>query len=179
VKNALILLAHGFEETEAFVPFDVLNRSGEVKAVLCGLEGTRVISSRGARVECGLGFEDVNLADYDAIVLPGGLKAAKRLSSSWPFLEALIGNFSRLSVLSFSAVTAFVLAPSMLLEGRCATAIGSVATLSPFSFENDEVTIDGNLITARSALSAFDASFALLEMLSGPECATSVKAVLN
>ncbi len=79
-KEALVILAEGFEEIEAVTPIDVLRRAG-VNVVIAGLASKNVRGSR--RVVC---ITDMLLSEYqinpDVLILPGGVKGAENLHHS-------------------------------------------------------------------------------------------------
>ena len=70
-KEALLILAEGFEEIEAVTPVDVLRRAG-VNVVLAALEKKSVKGSRRVVYEA-----DILLSEYqgspDVLILPGGV----------------------------------------------------------------------------------------------------------
>ena len=67
-----VLLGTGFEEIEALTPVDLLRRAGvEVRTV--GLNGKTVYGGHGIGVEADLTIGELDAADAEMIVLPGGL----------------------------------------------------------------------------------------------------------
>ena len=77
MATALVLLAEGFEELEAVTIIDVLRR-GEVKVTTASLVGKHVKGSHDIVLEADTLLDLVSVADFDALVLPGG-PAAKTL----------------------------------------------------------------------------------------------------
>ena len=85
-KTAVVILAEGFEEIEAIGPVDVLRRAG-VRAILAGVDGLTVKSSRGVPVLAEILLKDVKGLP-DAAIVPGGLPGATHLAKS-----AVVGEF--------------------------------------------------------------------------------------
>ena len=73
-----VLLAEGFEEVEALTPVDLLRRAG-VETRLVGVTGETVCGARGIRVVTDLSMDDIDLAQADMIVLPGGMPGTTNL----------------------------------------------------------------------------------------------------
>ena len=71
-KKAYVFFATGFEETEAIGTTDVLRR-GNVETVMVSMTGDRTVTGgHGIPVVTDALFEDIDLTDADALVLPGG-----------------------------------------------------------------------------------------------------------
>ena len=81
MKSICIFLATGFEEVEALFPLDILRRGGlSVKTVSVMGEPT-VTGAHGVPVVADCLIEDLNEADIEMIVLPGGLPGATNLDA--------------------------------------------------------------------------------------------------
>ena len=70
-QRALVLLAHKFEEIEATCPIDLLRRA-EVEVVTASCESTLEVTGRSSITLLADQFGDINAADFDLLVLPGG-----------------------------------------------------------------------------------------------------------
>lgn len=157
MKSALVILADGFEEMEAFAPIDILRRTKEVEVTLCGLTSLTLVTSHGVKISADTTFDKIDLANYDALIIPGGLKGTKNIIASFPFLQSLIENSQNLVIGAICAAPALVLGQSGLLEGQKATCHPSVASWCPFiEFSQDNVVVSNNIITAKSAYYSLD-----------------------
>ena len=86
MKSICIFLATGFEEVEALFPLDILRRGGlSVKTVSVMGEPT-VTGAHGVPVVADCLIEDLNEADIEMIVLPGGLPGATNLDA-WMHMQ--------------------------------------------------------------------------------------------
>lgn len=82
--KAYIMLADGFEEAEAMIPFDILFRA-RVEVVLVSITGKKnVTSSHGVEMVANTLLEDADLSDGDLMFLPGGMPGSQTLSESEP-----------------------------------------------------------------------------------------------
>ena len=66
-----VLLAPGFEESEAIVPTDLL-RQGGLETALVSLSGPTVTGGHNITVQADLELSQVDLDQAEMIVLPGG-----------------------------------------------------------------------------------------------------------
>ena len=62
-----ILLAEGFEESEAIVPADLLRRAG-IEVALTSLAGTEVTSSHGITVKADRTLSEIRTEDLEMLV---------------------------------------------------------------------------------------------------------------
>ncbi|MEA4955549.1 MAG: DJ-1 family glyoxalase III [Pseudoflavonifractor sp.] len=171
-----ILLAEGFEESEAIVPADLLRRSG-VEVALTSLTGTQVTGSHGITVRADRTLADIRIEELDMLVLPGGLGGVDSIRMDL-FATALIQKVYDKKIYLASICAAPTILGSMgLLDGRTAVcypgmedelgaAVAQVGT---------PVVTDGFLITGEAAGSAFAFGLKLVEILKGSATAEQVR----
>ncbi len=165
-KEALIILAEGFEEIEAVTPADVLRRAN-VHVVLAGLTSKTVKGSRRILIET-----DVLLSEYqgnpDVLILPGGVLGADNLHQSKLVTEWIqkIKNQSKW-IAAICAAPAVVLAPTGILNGHRATCYPGYEKEWPFEIRHHAgaVVVDGQVITSQGPGTALDFSLAIVEQL--------------
>jgi protein DJ-1 len=76
-KSALVFLAQGAEEMETVITVDTLRRAGIV-VTLAGVDGPdAVLCSRDVRVVPDVALSAVESNNFDAVIVPGGLKGAE------------------------------------------------------------------------------------------------------
>ncbi len=167
-KHVLIVLAEGFEETEAIVPIDILRRC-EVEVTVAGLKSEIVSGSHNVAV-----MTDIMLEEYsgmpDALVLPGGMPGAENLASSVKLKDLIIKmNSSGKIIAAICASPAVVLEPCGILERKSATCYpGMENGFSPLvRASKEDVVEDGNIITSRGPWTAFPFAFKVAEILVG------------
>ena len=174
-KEALVILAEGFEEIETASIVDILRRA-EIDVTLAGLEAGPLTGSRGMKV-----VPDCRLEDYDrlpdAVILPGGSEGARNLSKSERVADILKkADSENRIVAAICASPAVVLAPLSLLDGRKATCYpGLEEQFSPETQAVEEPAVShGNLITGQGPGTALAFSLALVRALVGEETADRV-----
>ena len=171
-----ILLAPGFEESEALVPADLLRRAG-ISVALVALEGTAVSGSHQITVQADLPLSRVDLTQAEMVVLPGGLKGVRNLGEH-PGVAALIQEVLDRDIW----LAAICAAPTLL--GRLGHLKGKRAVCYPGMEDGltgacpcpeQAVVADGTLITGRAAGASFDFGLKLVEVLAGAEKAEEVR----
>lgn len=171
-----ILLGDGFEEIEALAPGDLLRRAGiEVRFV--GVGDKTVVGGQGIAVQADITLDEVDVANMQMLVLPGGTGGV-----------ATIANSEQATALIHTAVerncwlAAICAAPTLLdklgaLNGRnavCYPTLQSKMTSATVCAEQ-QVVVDGHIITGEAAGSAVDFGLKLIEVLEGAEKAEEIR----
>jgi 4-methyl-5(b-hydroxyethyl)-thiazole monophosphate biosynthesis len=175
-KNALIILAEGFEEIEAVTCIDLLRRA-EVSLTVAGLRQTHVNGSHGITLIADKALAAVG-ADFDALILPGGMPGSANLAASEK-VTALIKQMHAAGKLiaAICAAPALVLAPCGVLNHKAATCFPGMEDNfgQTTRRQEDPVVIDGNIITSRGPGTAFLFALAIAEKLSGRQTADQLR----
>lgn len=171
-SRILIVATDGFEESELFGPRAILRQSG-AQVVLASLTRdpiqATVHDDPGKTIRPDLLVDEAEAGDFDALVLPGGVRNPDQLRLH-PEVIALVRDFDRLG----KPVAAICHGPWLLVEadllrGRTATGWPSIRTdlRNAGATVVDEASVtDGNLITSRKPedVGAFtDALISLIE----------------
>lgn len=163
--HAAVLLADGFEETEAVTVIDVLRRARIVVDTL-GVRATRVTGAHRIVLEADATLANHATTRYQAVVLPGGMPGAATLRD-----DAGVQTFVKAHAAAGAWVTAICAAPIALakagvLDGKRATCFpGFEGQLAHAAFEEADVVRDGKVITSRGVGTALAFSLALVEAL--------------
>ena len=170
----LLLLADGFEETEALVPFDLLKRAKcEVQTV--GITGKTVTGAHGIPVTADLSPRDVK-GKIDALILPGGMPGAKNLDESPDvdrLIEKTVADGGRLAAICAAPM---ILGHRGLLKGKRAVCFpGFESELKGATVTKARVENDGMITTAVGMGAAYEFGLALISRLKGRDAAESVK----
>lgn len=156
--KALIISADNFEDTELLVPYYRLKEEG-VSVDIASIKRGMIKGKHGYEVEVNRALKEVNPADYDILILPGG-KAPEAVRKDRDALEIAKYFFQKNKFVSAICHGPQTLISAGLLSGRHATCYKSVANEMKQSgalYEDKEVVVDGNLVTSRqpSDLPAF------------------------
>jgi len=170
----LLLLADGFEETEALVPLDLLRR-GKLDVKTVGITGKTVTGAHGIPVTADLVPKEVS-GKIDALILPGGMPGTTNLDAS-PDVDRLIEK----TVADAGRLAAICAAPLVfgrrgLLAGKRAVCFpGFEAELKGAVPSKKRVETDGLVTTAVGMGAAFEFGLALLSLLAGKRTAEQVR----
>jgi len=177
-KNAVVLLAEGFEEVEAVTPIDYLRRAGitvTIAAVGNAAAGgaLSVKGARGITVNADVTLKNLlqqhKAASYDAVIIPGGMPGATNIAASKE-AGALITEMATAGklVCAICAAPAVVLAPLGILSGKKFTCYpGMEEKVQGGTWTDERVAIDGTIITSRSAGTAGVFAVAIIGQLVG------------
>ena len=154
--KVLILATDGFEERELFGPRKLLMERG-AQVVLASpdlkpIQAT-VHDDPGKTIRPDMTVEDANAADFDAVILPGGVRNPDSLRTNRAAVD-LIGDFHRAG----KPVAAICHGPWLLVEadiirGRTVTGWKSIRTdlrNAGATVVDEAAAVDGNLVTSRN-----------------------------
>lgn len=154
-RRAAMLVTNGFEQVELVEPKNALTSAG-ITVDIVSLKKDKVRAWNGSdwgdEFAIDLHIEDAKVDDYDLLVLPGGV-----MNPDYLRMDARAVEFVRRFASSGKPVGAICHGPWTLIEagvvrGRRLTSYNSLRTdLTNAGAEwvDDEVVIDGNLISSR------------------------------
>ncbi|HWR44284.1 DJ-1/PfpI family protein [Sporomusa sp.] len=192
MKRVLLLLANGFEAYEASVFTDVLGWNeyegdGTTQTVTCGMH-KQLKSTWGFTVIPEIQVNAVDVADYDALAIPGGFEEAGFYQDAYQeeFLS-LIRQFDDAGkYIATICVGALPVGKSGVLKRRKGTTYHlnnglRQRQLASYGVDivNQPVVIDGNIITSSCPSTAIDVAFLLLERLTSAENCRRVKYLMG
>lgn len=155
-SKIMILATDGFEQSELEVPLETLKEAGATVEIV-SLEAGEITGWNkddwGRAVAVDKMLADVSVADYDALVLPGG-----QINPDLLRVEEKAVAFVKTFAATRKPLAAICHAPWLLIEaglvnGRRATSYKSIRTdmINAGAQWQDSTTVrDGNLITARN-----------------------------
>ncbi|HQS96108.1 MAG: protease [Novosphingobium sp. 17-62-19] len=155
-KRVLIVATDGFEQSELEGPKKALEDAG-IETVVASLKSGSITGWKdknwGDAVAVNLTIEEVEVTDYDALLLPGGQMNPDILRMEDSVID-LINDFDDLD----KPIAAICHAPWLLVEadivdGRTVTSWPSIRVdlaNAGADVVDEEVVVDGNLITSRN-----------------------------
>ncbi len=148
--KALILSADKFEDSELLVPYYRLQEAGLQVDIAAPRRG-KITGLHGYQVEAGKTFAEANPDDYGLLFLPGG-RAPQTVRQEAAALDIARAFFARNKPVAAICHGPQILISAGLLRGRRATCYRSVAEEMQAAgalYQDSEVVVDGNLVTAR------------------------------
>lgn len=165
MKKIMMILADGFEEIEALAVVDILRRA-EVNCVMVGLSDIDVTGAHGIQVKCDILFDDINLSEYEGIILPGGMPGALNLKNNIRLTETVKDYHSSGRIVAAICAAPIVLEKAGIISGKQVTSYPSFRDdLHNSIYLNDIVAVDGNIITSRGPATAMSFAFEILKAL--------------
>jgi protein deglycase len=174
MSSALVLLAPGFEEIEAVTAIDVLRRAG-VDVEVAGLTPGPVTGSHAITIQPDRTIDGVREADFDSLILPGGMPGAANLKDDARVLD-LVRRFHGAGKLCAAICAApIVFEAAGILKGRRATSYPGFE-LPSASYVAENVVEDGPVMTSRGVGTALEFALAVAARLENPELAGGLAA---
>lgn len=174
MATVAILLAHGFEDAEFRVPYKRLLHAGHAPVIVGETAGQR-LTSRHRKESAVIDTAAVRLypSSFDLVLIPGG-HSPERLRLQTAVVSFLQGFFETGRLVAAISSGPALLIEAEIVEGRMLTsapAIRKDLENAGAGWADQEVVVDGNLITARGAedLPSFcNAIFTRLAPVFGP-----------
>jgi protease I len=152
----LIVATDGFEEWELFGPRQILQQRG-AEVVLASLKfdpiQATVHDDPGKTIRPDLTVDDAKADDFDALILPGGVRNPDTLRSHANVIELIRAFDQQKKPIGAICHGPWLLVEADLLRGRTATSWPSIRTDLRNAGANviDEAAVtDGNLVTSRN-----------------------------
>ena len=167
-KKVVVVVGKGFQDQEGIVPIDFLRKEG-ADVVTAGTETGDVRGIHGAIITVQKTFGEVDPAEFDAMVVPGGRSPAylRQFKEAVDFVKAFASTGRPLAAICHGGQ---LLAAAGLVEGLTMTGYPKIKgemEEAGANFVDREVVVDKNIITSRvpDDLPAFNAK--IKEMLLG------------
>lgn len=146
----LIISANGFEDTELLVPMYRLKEAG-IEVHVASIAAGRITGKNGHTVRANLAFEDVDSKQYAALIIPGG-KAPETVrlnESAVRIVQEMMDAGKPVAAICHGIQ---VLISAERVRGKKATCYKGVRDdlkAAGGNYVDEEVVVDGNLITSR------------------------------
>ena len=149
--KALILVADNVEDLEFFYPYYRLREEG-FDVDVASPDGGKIVGKHGYDFTCNLSFSEANADDYDLLILPGGKapEAVRLEPAAVEIAKAMLDADKTVAAVCHGVQT---LISADVLHGRKATCwkgIRDDLKAAGAQYLDQEVVVDGNLITSRS-----------------------------
>lgn len=170
-----LLLATGFEETEAVTPLDLLRRAG-VDVLTVGVNGKTVYGGHGIGIEADILLDEMDLTNLDMIILPGGLGGVASIRASQPAMDAVRFAWDNGKFVAAICAAPTIVAALGVSDGHKATCYpGCEKDMGGATVVPDAACVrDKNLITGTSAGCAIPFGLALVEALKGQAASKAI-----
>ncbi len=164
MKRVIVALANGAEDMEAVIIADVLRRAGWF-VPLVGVGPGMITCSRGVRIEPDEIWDEIDVCNYDIIVLPGGMSGMETLKRDRRVLDLLREFDADGKIIAAICAAPLVLQEAGILTGRRVTCHPGVADgLTATARDSKRVVVDGNIVTSQGPGTAVEFALKLIEV---------------
>jgi protease I len=154
-KHVLILATDGFEQSELFKPRQALLDAG-VKVTLASIKTDPIQGmehdKKGETITPDITLDHVDIDDYDALLLPGGVANPDALRMEEDAVNIVEDFMDADKIVAAICHAPWMLVEADVVDGRRVTSWPSVRTdltNAGADVVDEEVVVDGNLITSR------------------------------
>ncbi|MFP4251482.1 MAG: type 1 glutamine amidotransferase domain-containing protein [Guyparkeria sp.] len=165
-KHVALLVADGFEQVELTEPRRALEEAGAIARIVSPADGKVKgwqHTDWGDPFDVDVPLESARAADFDALVLPGGVMNPDALRQNETAVAFVRGFFEQKKPVAAICHGSWTLAEADVLQGRRVTSYPSIQTdlkNAGATWLDEEVVVDDGLITSRNPndLPAFNAA---------------------
>ena len=150
-KIVAVLVADQYQELEVWYPLLRFREEGAVTVAVGADAGKTYLSKKGYPVVADKSVGDVSAAAFDAVVIPGGW-APDFLRQDARMVDLVREMYKAGKVVASICHGGWLLCSAGIVEGRkatCFTAIKDDMIHAGAQYVDEEVAVDGNLITSR------------------------------
>ena len=167
MKKILILLENGVEDSEFIYPYYRFQEEGYKMEIVAPNAKKEYIGKHGVPFTSELSPTEVNLDDYDALIIPGG-QAPDRMRIHRDLVELVSEAHSKGKVIAAVCHGPQMLIEADIIRGKSATSWFSVRTdlkNAGAKVVDEAAVVDGNLVTSRSPADLPDFCRATIKLL--------------
>ena len=170
-KIAIIIAFKNFKDEEYFTPRKILEEAGAKIEVVSNEVGT-ALGAEGSQVNVNTELGDLDVSNFDAVVFVGGPGALDNLNNQDSY-RVIRETVKQNKVLAAICISPVILAKAGVLNGKKATVWTNPLNKEPKKileengaiFTEQNVVVDGNIITANGPDAAAEFGKKLVEVL--------------
>jgi protease I len=170
-SRVLIVATDGFEDWELFGPREILQKRG-AEVVLASPKSdpiqATVHDDPGKAIRPDLTVDDANADDFDALILPGGVRNPDHLRINVKVIQLIKDFAAQGKPVAAICHAPWLLVEADLLRGRTATSWPSIRTDLRNAGANvvDEAAVtDGNIVTSRNPQDVEEFTGAVMDLI--------------
>ncbi|MBT9130569.1 MAG: putative cysteine protease YraA [candidate division WS2 bacterium] len=151
-KKIALVIDKNFEDSEAVYPYFRLIEEGAEVIIAGPLKATIINGKWGYPLKSDIAIEELKATDFDGVIVPGGY--APDLLRRYPHLLNFVHEiFNQGKLVASICHGPWVLISAKILSGKrvtCVPAIKDDVINAGASYFDEEVVVDGNLVTSRN-----------------------------
>jgi len=168
-KILMVIAPDNFRDEELFEPKKIFEDNG-VTVTIASTGTTTAKGMLGATVKPDMALADVNMSEYDGIVIVGGAGSKDYLWENAQLRRLVNDAYAQNRVISAICVSPVVLARAGVLEGKKSTVFPDSECVNELKehgavYVNRDVVVSDNIITGRDPRSAKSFAKAVLDAI--------------
>jgi protease I len=154
-KKIALLVADGFEQVELTEPMQALIDAGADAQIVSPEEGHVwgwQHTKWGSKFDIDTCLDEADASEFDALVLPGGVMSPDKLRANKEAVQFVRSFFAAGKPVAAICHGLWTLIDAGVVRGRTLTSYPSIRTdllNAGANWVDDEVVVDGNLVTSR------------------------------
>ncbi len=176
--KGLILFASHFEEVEAILTIDLLRRANIEIDTVSVTNTLELVTQQGLTVKADKLYEDVDLNDYEYLIIPGG-KAVFETHLNSDITKTCVKHFNdKKQLIACICAAPMILGTMGLLKGKDYVCFPSCEDVS-FNgnyLKDAKAVVTGNLITSKAAGTTFEFAYEIIKYLISEDKAKEILA---
>lgn len=168
-----MVVTDGFEDIEAVGTLAILRRA-QLDLTFAAIDSTKACGRYGLNVVDLVNLKDVNIQDYDMLIIPGGPEYIAEEKNP-EFLKMVTNFYDHDKYIAAICAAPTILGHLGFLKGKKYTCFTSMNEDFGGEYVDKYSVIDGKLITGRSAAAVIDFAFDIVKVCTSSEYAQKVK----
>ncbi|MCK9444299.1 MAG: DJ-1/PfpI family protein [Tissierellaceae bacterium] len=175
--KVILFLADGFEEVEALTTVDYLRRQGIVVDTASITDDLKVRGAHNIVVLADRTLADLSESrEYDGVIIPGGIPGATNLRDNSKVIEVVREVYNNGKLAAAICAGPIVLERAGIIRDKKVTSYpGFSGDLKDSIYDEEDVVVDGNIITARGPALAVDFAIEIIRYLLGDKEVQNLK----
>jgi len=153
MAKVAFLLANNFEDSEMKNPYEAVKEAGHEAVIVAAEKGAEIKGKKGTvSYTSDVSINDIKAAEFDAVVIPGG-SAPEAVRVQDQMVQFVKEANDQGKVIAGICHGPQVMISADILKGKkstCYIGIRDDVKLAGAEYLDEEVVVDGNLITSRT-----------------------------
>lgn len=178
--RVLVPLAEGFEEIEAITIIDILRRASiDVTTIHPGKQNP-VTGSHNIPVKADKHLKEIDIVDYNILVLPGGMPGSENLKNDDKIISFIKHIYSRGGYIAALCAAPIALERAEIIFGKKITCFpGFEKHIRDIDYTGEPVSVDGKIITGKGPGCAIPFTLEIVRILKGDDAMTELKETMQ
>ena len=175
MSKILTPLATGFEEIEAISVIDITRRAN-IETITASLDDSLLVNgAHNIKIEADEFIKDVEIKEFDMIVLPGGLGGTNILSTN-EIVQNMLRYMKKEKFVAAICAAPYALHKADALNAKYTCYPNIESKISKEGYDDRlDVVIDGNVITSKGPATAIYFALEIVKALQGKQAYNKLK----